>query len=108
MTQSLQGKKAIIAGAGRGIGRATAFALAKEGVSLGLIAQTEEHVKKVAEELRNDGVEVVVATADVGSNEQVTTAIDYIMGELETVDILINNAGISKFEIGRASCRERE
>jgi len=97
MTQSLQGKKAIITGAGRGIGRATAFALAKEGVSLGLIAQTEEHVKKVAEELRNDGVEVVVATADVGSNDQVTTAIDYIMGELETVDILINNAGISKF-----------
>jgi len=97
MTQSLQGKKAIITGAGRGIGRATAFALAKEGVSLGLIARTEEHVQKVAEELRNEGVEVVVATADVGSNEQVTTAIDHVISELETVDILINNAGISKF-----------
>lgn len=97
LTQSLQGKKAIITGAGRGIGRATAFALAKEGVSLGLIARTTEHVEQVAEELRAEGTEVVVATADVAKNEQVTTAIDSIMEQLGSVDILINNAGIAKF-----------
>ena len=97
MTQSLQGKKAIITGAGRGIGRATAFALAKEGVSLGLVARTEKHVKQVAEELRAEGAEVVVATADVAENEQVTTAIDSIIEQLGSVDILINNAGIAQF-----------
>src|SRR5690625_3661954 len=97
LTNSLKGKKAIITGAGRGIGRATAFALAKEGVSLGLVARTNEHVQKVADELKAEGVKVVVATADVGSNEQVVQAMDQVVKELGSVDILINNAGISTF-----------
>ena len=94
---SLQGKKAIITGAGKGIGRATALALAKEGVSLGLLARTEEDLKNVADEVKEDGVDVAIATADVSSNEQVTSAIDKLLNELGSVDILINNAGIAKF-----------
>lgn len=97
MAISLKGKKAIITGAGKGIGRETALALAKEGVSLGLLARTEEDLKKVAAEVKEDGVEVAIATADVSSNEQVTTAIDTLLSELGSVDILINNAGIAKF-----------
>ena len=97
MAISLKGKKAIITGAGKGIGRVTALALAKEGVSLGLLARTEEDLKKVAAEVKEDGVEVAIATADVSSNEQVTTAIDTLLSELGSVDILINNAGIAKF-----------
>ena len=97
LTQSLQGKTAIITGAGRGIGRATAFALAKEGVSLGLLARTSEHVEQVAKELKAEGVHVVTATADVADNEQVVHAIDTMINQLGQVDILINNAGISKF-----------
>ncbi|HLR70557.1 MAG TPA: 3-ketoacyl-ACP reductase [Pseudogracilibacillus sp.] len=94
---TLSGKKAIITGAGKGIGRATAKALAKEGVSLGLIARTEADLKKVAEEVKNDAISVSIATADVASNEQVNTAAEHILEELGTVDILINNAGIAKF-----------
>jgi len=97
MSISLTGKKAIITGAGKGIGRATALALAKEGVSLGLLARTEEDLKKVADEVKDNGVQVSIATADVSSNEQVTSAIDKLLTELGTVDILINNAGIAKF-----------
>lgn len=97
LTQSLQGKTAIITGAGRGIGRATAFALAKEGVSLGLLARTSEHVEQVAKELKAEGAHVVTATADVADNEQVVHAIDTMINQLGQVDILINNAGISKF-----------
>jgi len=93
---NLQGKKAIITGAGKGIGRATALALAKEGVSLGLIARTEKDLQQVASEVGNL-VPVSIATADIGSNDQVITAIEKITKELETVDILINNAGIAKF-----------
>lgn len=97
LTQSLQGKTAIITGAGRGIGRATAFALAKEGVSLGLLARTSEHVEQVAKELKAEGAHVVTAPADVADNEQVVHAIDTMINQLGQVDILINNAGISKF-----------
>src|SRR5699024_5733756 len=94
---SLKDKKAIITGAGKGIGQATALALAKEGVSLGLLARTEEDLKNVADEVKKDGVDVAIATADVSSNEQVTSAIDTLLNELGSVDILINNAGIAKF-----------
>lgn len=97
MTINLAGKKAIITGAGKGIGRATAKALAKEGVSLGLIARTEADLQKVAEEVKSDAISVSIATADVGSNGQVRKAIDHLINELGTVDILINNAGIARF-----------
>jgi len=97
MAISLDGKKAIITGAGKGIGRATALSLAKEGVSLGLVARTETDLQKVAKELENDGVDVFIATADVGSNEEVETAMEQLMNDLGSVDILINNAGIAKF-----------
>lgn len=97
MAISLEGKKAIITGAGKGIGRATALALANEGVSLGLIARTEADLQKVADDVKGKGVEVAIATADVGANAQVTKAVDQLISELGTVDILINNAGIAKF-----------
>src|SRR5699024_9817814 len=97
MAISLDGKKAIITGAGKGIGRATALSLAKEGVSLGLVARTETDLQKVAKELENDGVDVFIAPADVGSNEEVETAMEQLMHDLGSVDILINNAGIAKF-----------
>lgn len=97
MAISLKGKTAIITGAGKGIGRATALALAEEGVSLGLVARTKEDLLAVADEVKNTGVQVSIATADVASNEQVAAAIEQLMDELGSVDMLINNAGIAKF-----------
>lgn len=97
MVQTLAGKKAIITGAGKGIGRAIAIALAKEGVHLGLIARTAKDLQKVAAEVESDLINVSIATADISSNEEVTEAIDQLTSELGTVDILINNAGIAKF-----------
>lgn len=94
---SIQGKTAIITGAGKGVGRATALALAKEGVSLGLIARTEKDLQNIAEEARAEGVQVAIATADVSVNDQVVKAISHVSDELGSVDILINNAGIAKF-----------
>lgn len=94
---SLQNKVAIITGAGKGIGRATALALAEEGVSLGLIARTETDLQKVAEEVAKYDVRVAIATADVSDYTQVEKAVEKLYGELGTFDILINNAGIAKF-----------
>jgi 3-oxoacyl-[acyl-carrier protein] reductase len=97
MAQQLNGKTALITGAGKGIGRAAALALAKEGVHLGLMARTEADLEKVAAEAKQEGVSVSIATADVASNEEVTAAVDKLQAELGTIDILINNAGIAKF-----------
>lgn len=97
MAQSLKGKVAIITGAARGIGKATAVALAKEGVNVGLIARTESTLKEVAAELEGMGVKVAYAAADIASKEQVEAAVETLKNELGPADILINNAGIATF-----------
>ncbi|RIW34685.1 3-ketoacyl-ACP reductase [Bacillus salacetis] len=95
--ESLKGKSALITGAGRGIGRAAAIALAKEGVNIGLVGLTMGNLEKVAEELSQFDVQVSAATADVSDLESVNHAVDHIKSDLGTIDILINNAGTAKF-----------
>lgn len=95
--QNLTGKTALITGAGRGIGRATAIAFAKEGINVGLLGRTAENLEKVAEELAEYGVDVTMATADVSNNDSVISAVEHIKSELGAIDILINNAGVGKF-----------
>ncbi|MGN7176100.1 3-ketoacyl-ACP reductase [Paenibacillus sp. FSL R5-0490] len=94
---TLKGKTALITGAGRGIGRAAAIALAKEGVHIGLLGRTIENLEKVADELSQYDVNVSAAAADVADLEAVTHAVEHIKSDLGSVDILINNAGIAKF-----------
>jgi 3-oxoacyl-[acyl-carrier protein] reductase len=94
---TLNGKTALITGAGRGIGRATAIALAKEGIHIGLIGLNMSNLEKVASELAQYDVKVSAATADVTDLESVTHAIEHIKSDLGPIDILINNAGIAKF-----------
>lgn len=95
--ESLQGKNALITGAGKGIGRALAIALAHEGVNVGLVARTAADLQKVAEELKAYKVKTVVATADVADIDAVNAAVAKVKDELGSIDILINNAGISSF-----------
>ena len=97
--QNIKGKNAIITGAGRGIGRATAIAFAKEGINVGLIVKTAANLEKVAAELREYGVDVTMATADVSDNDSVIAAVEHIKSELGPIDILINNAGIGVREV---------
>lgn len=94
---TLKGKTALITGAGRGIGRAAAIALAKEGVNIGLLGRTIENLEKMVDELSQYDVNVSAAAADVADLEAVTHAVEHIKSDLGSVDILINNAGIAKF-----------
>ncbi|MFZ0446101.1 MAG: 3-ketoacyl-ACP reductase [Bacillus sp. (in: firmicutes)] len=97
MTQTLKGKVAFITGAGRGIGKATAIALAKEGVNLGIMATTESNLRDVASVVEGLGVKVAYCAVDVSSLEQVQQAIERITNQIGKADILINCAGVSKF-----------
>ncbi|WP_404467171.1 3-ketoacyl-ACP reductase [Planococcus rifietoensis] len=95
--QSIKGKTAIITGGGRGIGRATAIALANEGVNIGLIGLKQENLDKVSVELQGANVKVATASADVTDLAAIEQAIKKLKNELGDIDILINNAGTGKF-----------
>jgi 3-oxoacyl-[acyl-carrier protein] reductase len=95
--ESLKGKTALITGGGKGIGRAVAIALAKEGVDIALLGRTAASLEAVAIEVAALGVKVTYAIADVGDMNAVNTAVEKLTKELPEIDILINNAGIAAF-----------
>ena len=95
--QDIKGKVALITGGGRGIGRATAIALAKEGVHVGLVGRTLENLENVKSGLAEYDIKVSVQTANVADLNEITSAVEAIRSELGPIDILLNNAGISKF-----------
>jgi 3-oxoacyl-[acyl-carrier protein] reductase len=95
--ESLKGKVALVTGAGKGIGRAIAIALANEGVNVGLIARTTNDLEAVAKELSAIGVQAAIATADISDINAVNLAVNSIQSQLGNIDILINNAGIGSF-----------
>ncbi|CAM4180503.1 3-ketoacyl-ACP reductase [Lacicoccus alkaliphilus] len=95
--QKIEGKVALITGAGRGIGRATAIAFAKEGIHVGLVGRTPENLERVAKELEQYDVQTATAAADVADIDAITSAVESIRNALGPIDILVNNAGISKF-----------
>ncbi|MBM7601084.1 3-oxoacyl-[acyl-carrier protein] reductase [Virgibacillus halotolerans] len=95
--QTISGKVALITGAGRGIGRATAIAFAQEGIHVGLVGRTLENLEQVQEELKQYDVKVAITKANVADLDSITKATESIRGELGAIDILVNNAGISKF-----------
>jgi 3-oxoacyl-[acyl-carrier protein] reductase len=95
--ESLQGKVALVTGAGKGIGRAVALALAAEGVQVGLLARTESDLQEVAAEIIAAGGNVATVVADVADRTAVNVAVAKIHQELGPIDILINNAGIGSF-----------
>ncbi|MBA9084681.1 3-oxoacyl-[acyl-carrier protein] reductase [Fontibacillus solani] len=91
-------KTAIITGASKGIGKAIATALAKEGVHLGLISRSTADLEELQHSLRNEySVNVHIASADVSNRIEAEAAVQSLQKELGSIDILINNAGIAKF-----------
>jgi 3-oxoacyl-[acyl-carrier protein] reductase len=95
--ESLQGKNAIVTGAGKGLGRAISIALAQEGVNVALIGRTEKDLIAVADELKAYNVKTAIAIADVSDMEAVNAAVEIAKANLGAIDILINNAGVGAF-----------
>ncbi|GGH31967.1 3-ketoacyl-ACP reductase [Paenibacillus segetis] len=94
----LTNKTAIITGAGKGIGKSIAIALAKEGVNLGLIARTAADLESLQNSLKTEhSVDVHIATADISNQQEAEAAVLKLQAQLGSIDILINNAGIAEF-----------
>jgi 3-oxoacyl-[acyl-carrier protein] reductase len=94
---SLQGKKAIITGGSRGLGKATAIALAKEGSDIAITGRNEDSLISTVQELNDLGVNAIYSVFDITSYESVKTSVEDLVSRLGGVDILINNAGIAAF-----------
>jgi len=91
----LQGKVAIITGAARGIGRETALLFAAEGAKV-VICDLLEEGEKVAEEIRSRGGEAIFHKLDVTDRQAVKRMVDTVVERYGRIDILINNAGITR------------
>ena len=92
----LRGRTALVTGGSRGIGAAISRALAEAGAAIAInYRERADEAKKLAEDLRKTGVDVVTVQANVSLADAVSKMVDTANSELGTIDILINNAGIA-------------
>jgi NADP-dependent 3-hydroxy acid dehydrogenase YdfG len=90
----LDGKVAIVTGAGRGIGASIARTFADAGANVVLAARTKEQLDEVAVDVRGFGREALVIPADVNENDVLEDIVARTVAELGRIDILVNNAGV--------------
>ncbi|HEX6207587.1 MAG TPA: SDR family oxidoreductase [Actinomycetota bacterium] len=93
MELGLAGKKAVVTGGSKGLGRAIAEELASEGMDVAICSRTEDEVRAAGEELRRRGVTVHAEAADVTNPAQVERFIAAAAETLGGIDVLVNNAG---------------
>jgi citronellol/citronellal dehydrogenase len=98
---SVNGKVAIITGSSRGIGRAIALKLAKQGASIVVVARTENENEKVSgtihsvvSEITSAGGKAIAVACDVRKEDQVQAVVDAAVKAFGGVDIIVNNAGV--------------
>lgn len=92
----LRGQVALVTGAGRGIGRATAKRLAQEGCAVACVARTVEQIEAVVREIAAAGGQAVALPGDVADPESVRAFFAQARAQLGPIDLLVNNAGAFK------------
>lgn len=90
----IDGRVAIVTGAGSGVGRETAVQLAKMGAKVALAGRAAESISKVKNEITGFSDDVITLVCDVGSEEAVNRTVAEVMSNYGRIDILVNNAGI--------------
>ncbi len=90
---SLEGQVVLITGGGRGIGRATALALARAGADVAVSARTATEIDAVSSEVRRLGRRAIAVRCDVTRVQECDAAVESVVAELGRIDILVNNAG---------------
>jgi 3-oxoacyl-[acyl-carrier protein] reductase len=89
----LKGKTVVLTGAGRGVGRALAIAIAGEGAQLVLASRTETQLQQVLDEVQSLGAKAIAVPTDLTEPEQVEKLAKDTLKAFGTVDVIINNAG---------------
>ncbi len=93
-TIELSGKVALVTGASRGIGAATALRLAAAGVSVALAARSKDEIEQLASEISDHGGNAEALTCDVSQYHDVAVAVQRCIDRWERIDLLVNNAGV--------------
>lgn len=91
----LEGKAALVTGAGSGIGKATAFRLARAGARVGVLSRTESEIEEVAARIRSDGGEALALVADISDSGQLGSEVDKLADRFGRLDVVIANAGVN-------------
>ena len=94
-TKRLNGKVAIVTGAGRGIGRAIALRLSQEGAAVALAARTSVQIEQVAAEIEANGGLALPVQCDVSNESDVHRLVEMVMERFDGIDVLVNNAGVN-------------
>ena len=90
----IDGRVAIVTGAGKGIGRETSIQLAKMGAKVALIGKSMESISKVEKEIKEFSDDVIALECDVGSDDIVNETVKKVADTFGRIDILVNNAGV--------------
>jgi 3-oxoacyl-[acyl-carrier protein] reductase len=96
MRLSLEGRVALVTGAGRGIGKAVAQTLAAAGAQVALLSRTETNAQEVAHAIETAGGRALAFGGDVADPSTVETVIEQTLKHWERLDIVVNNAGITR------------
>lgn len=91
----LQGKVALVTGAGSGIGKAAAVRLAAEGAFVGVLSRTPEEIDATVQEIEENGGQAIALDADIADAQQVGRAVDKLVERFGRIDIVFANAGIN-------------
>ncbi len=99
-TGRMAGKRALITGAGSGIGEATAVLFAREGARVGLVGRTVAKIEAVAARIRSEGGLALTLPADVSDEAEISSAVERLVAEWGGLDACVAVAGIERFAQG--------